>query len=109
MSCNCKNGESVKSTLENNSENKSSRKISDYLVKTIVFLLFILLLPITVIAITVVAFKMIVLNKTLDVKSIINFFIKKSSNDVQDEYDFGSLSKDDFVLQGVEDITNKKY
>jgi len=100
MSCDCKN-ETV-----NKTEIKSTKTISNYILKTIIFLLFLVILPIVVVAIIWIVFKMLVLSESIDIKSILMSLygkIKKTQDD-DDE-----VSEDDLYMVDVEDITNKKF
>lgn len=109
MSCNCKND---KQLLEKdfNSNVKTKKSIGNYVLKTLVYLIFLLLLPLIIIALIVIGFKVFVLNESINIKPILLMIAKKmSQQQVEYEDDDYEVSEDDLIMVGVEDITNKKY
>lgn len=112
MSCNCKNGQSMDSMLENDSQNKKSvtQTVIKYTLKVLGFLVLIAALPILNIYIVWLIFNMLILNKNIDVKPILLSLGKKFKNDDDDDDDddeYNELTEDDVILLDVEDITNK--
>lgn len=85
-----------------------SQIILKYVFKSLVFLLMMVTLPIIVLFIIWFMFKMIVLNKEVNVKPLLVAIGKKfqrSTDDYEDDYE--SLTEDDVVMVDVEDITNR--
>jgi hypothetical protein len=116
MSCNCKNGQSIDSMLENGGQTKNSvtQTVIKYALKILGFLILIAALPIINIYIVWLIFNMLILNKNIDVKPILLSLGKKfkqkddDDDDDDDDYeDYKELTEDDVVLLDVEDITNK--
>ena len=108
MSCNCKNGGSMDTLLDNKTEEVSvRRKIIKYTLKTLAFILMLVLLPILNLYIIWIMFKMVVMNKNIDIKPLLmaigeKFMIK---DDDDDDDDFNE--DDELVMMNVEDITKK--
>lgn len=113
MGCNCKDD---KGFIQNKSEKVSvGKKTTNYVVKFLGFLILLALLPIINVVIIGFMFKTLVLNKEVDVKSLLLFVGKKGKNkteeDDDDDYDdddYDYLTEDDVVMVDVEDITEKK-
>lgn len=111
MSCNCKNGQSMESMLENENKNPKSvgQTVIKYTLKVLGFLVLMAALPIINLYIIWFIFNMLVLNKNIDVKPILltlgNKFKQKDYDEDDEEYN--ELTEDDVELLDVEDITNK--
>ena len=111
MSCNCKNGQSMDSMLENENKNPKSvgQTVIKYTLKVLGFLVLVAALPIINLYIIWFIFNMLVLNKNIDVKPILltlgNKFKQKDYDEDDEEYN--ELTEDDVELLDVEDITNK--
>ena len=123
MGCNCKTKKSVDSS--SNDENKPKLNIISnvihYSIKLIGFAIALALLPIIILIIVYYMFKLIVLTKDIDIKPLfvsVSKFIKKVAQDNADEEDddddddddeaeWEEANSDEFVLVGVDDITNK--
>jgi hypothetical protein len=89
---------------------KTKKSIGNYVLKTLVYLIFLLLLPLIIIALIVIGFKVFVLNESINIKPILLMIAKKmSQQQVEYEDDDYEVSEDDLIMVGVEDITNKKY
>jgi hypothetical protein len=109
MSCNCKNDKQLLGK-DSNSNVKTKKSIGNYVLKTLVYLIFLLLLPLIIIALIVIGFKVFVLNESINIKPILLMIAKKmSQQQVEYEDDDYEVSEDDLIMVGVEDITNKKY
>lgn len=114
MSCNCKNsGEMPQNYVLEENENLVATIIK-YVVKFIGFLVGVALLPLIMIAIIWFMFDTIVLNKDIDLRRVINrfvkankFFTKDDEEDDDEEEDYDDLTEDDVIMLNVEDITNK--
>jgi len=111
MGCNCKgntnlspSGEPIKLSLTQN--------IFTYSLKFFGFLLFLILLPIINLGIIFYVFKMLVLNKEINMIPALYKLLNKAKNIDDDEYDdeddeeFDELTEDDVELLHVEEITN---
>lgn len=119
MSCNCKNKNDVNVPFVNNDNNKEPKEslaklITIYFVKLLGFTVGLILLPIIMCAIIVFMFRIIVLTKEIDVKPLFNsaFKLMKNANkeDNDDDDDEEEDNPDDiieYVMEDVEDITNK--
>jgi hypothetical protein len=113
MGCNCKND---KGFIEGKSENVSvGKKTGNYIVKFLGFLILLALLPIINVVIIGFMFKTLVLNKEVNLKSLLLFVGKKgkvkTEDDDDDDYDddeYDYLTEDEVVMVDVEDITEKK-
>ena len=112
MSCNCKNsGEMPQNYVLEENENLVATIIK-YVVKFIGFLVGVALLPLIMIAIIWFMFDTIVLNKDIDLRRVINRFVKANKfftkdDDDEDDDDDDDLTEDDVIMLNVEDITNK--
>lgn len=112
MGCNCKNSVQAKEINENRT---TGNKITHYFLKTLMFLFIISLLPIINIYLVYIIFKMIVLNKEIDIKPLLLAIGEKfkekieEDEDEEDDVDFDSLTPDDVVMLDAEDITEKSF
>jgi hypothetical protein len=100
------------SMLENDENGfiKKPRTLGNYILKSLVFLLFLISLPILVVGIIWIAFKLLVLNDSIDAKGLLMLFVNKFKSNIPDEDDDEYyLTEDDLVMLDVEDITQKKY
>lgn len=108
MSCNCKNDKKIDTILEETG-NATNKKFSfgKYSLKTIAFLVFLVLSPIMLILLIWFGFKILVLNDSIDIKPLLNFLTTKIKDKTSDDDEFEELDENDFVIVGVDDITNK--
>jgi len=119
MGCNCKNSMEMPQgyvSVENENENLIGKSIK-YFAKFIGFLIGVALTPIIMLVIIWFMFDTIVLNKDIDLRKVVNKFVKANNFIFKegDEYDdddddddvFEELTEDDVVLVNVEDITQK--
>ena len=114
MGCNCKNTDGPQQynvVLQNEGVTAT---IIKYFAKTLGFLVGVLLLPLIMLVIVWFMFDTIVLNKDIDLRRVINkfvkandFFTKEDKDDDDDDYDYDDLTEDDVFTINVEDITNK--
>ena len=102
------------SMLEDQSQNKNSvsHSVIKYTLKILGFLLLVAALPLINVYIIWIMFKMLVLNKNIDVKPLLlaigsKFKQKHDEDDEIDEEEYDTLTENDVVLLDVEDITNK--
>lgn len=112
MSCNCKNDQTMASMMESDENGfiKKPRTLSNYILKSLVFLLFLVSLPILIVGIIWIGFKLLVLNESIDVKGLLMLLVNKFKSNIPDEDDDDyDLTEDDLVMLDVEDITQKKY
>jgi hypothetical protein len=119
MGCNCKNTDGPQQYDVLREKEALSGIIVKYLAKTIGFLVGVALLPIIMLVIIWFMFDTIVLNKDIDLRTVINRFVKaneffsKNDEDDDDEEDdddddeFEELTEDDVIMINVEDITEK--
>jgi len=114
MGCNCKNTDGVKEYNVLTQNEGVTATIVKYLAKTLGFLVGMLLLPIIMLAIVWFMFDTIVLNKDIDLRLVINkfvkankFFMKDDDDDYDDDDDDDELTEEDVIMVNVEDITNK--
>jgi hypothetical protein len=112
--CNCKNGQSMDSMLEN--ENKKPKSVGQtiikYTLKVLGFLILVAALPLINLYIVWLMFNMLVLNEKIDVKPMLlslgnKFKQKDDDDDDDDDDDYEELTEDNVILLDVEDITNK--
>lgn len=118
MGCNCKSSNLSPINGENIIKEKPLQLTLKYVAKTIGFLIALALLPIIMVVIIWFMFDVIILNKNVDLRIILDKFIKHEKyfnsnyeddddedddDDDEDEY----LTEDDVVMLNVEDITNK--
>ena len=90
------------------------KNITKYAFKTLGFIIFLALLPIINLVIIWFTFKMFVLNGNVDFKPMIKFVgdkLKMNKSEDEEEYlsdeDFDSLTEDNVVVLGVQDIKSK--
>lgn len=110
MGCNCKNSNNFE-IIRDTEKAPISKRIINYTLKTLAFLFMVLLLPIIVVFIIWFMFKTIVLSKNVDIKPLLyaigNKFKEKDDEDYIDDEEFDSLTEEDLVMVGVDEITNK--
>ena len=107
MSCNCKTQNDQYSIGQ---DMKLDKKITNYTLRSVVFLLSLILLPIILIAAIWFMFRTLVLNKDVDIIGImssINDKFKSNKNDDDDDYDDEDYDEDDYELVDVDYIENK--
>jgi len=109
MSCNCKSDKKMNDYLKDGESSESlSQVMLKYIFKSLVFLLLLVTLPIIVLFIIWFMFKMIVLNKEVNVKPLLVAIGKKFQQPMDDhEDDYEILTEDEVVMVDVEDITNR--
>jgi len=111
MGCNCKNSNNFE-IIQDADKAPIGKRIINYTLKILAFLFMVALLPIIVGFIIWFMFKTIVLSKNVDIKPLLyaigsKFKEKDEDEDDIDEEEFESLTEDDVVMVGVDDITNK--
>jgi len=114
MGCNCKNTDGPQQYNVLTQNEGVTATIIKYLAKTLGFLIGMLLLPIIMLVIVWFMFDTIVLNKDIDLRLVINkfvkankFFTKDDEEEEDDDDDDDELTEDDVIMLNVEDITNK--
>lgn len=116
MGCNCKNTDGTQQYNVLKENEGLSATIIKYLAKTLGFLVGMLFLPIIMLIIVWFMFDTIVLNKDIDLRRVINRFVKANKfftkdddedDDDDDEDEDEYLTEDDVIMVNVEDITNK--
>lgn len=110
MSCNCKGDKKTDDFLKDESIPSESigQKILKYFFKTLAFVFMLALLPIIVLFIIWFMFKMLVLNKDINIKPLLLAIGKKFQQTEEDyEDDYETLTEKDVVMVDVEDITNR--
>jgi hypothetical protein len=118
MGCNCKTSSSTPKLEENVKKERLINIILKYFAKSIGFLIAVALLPFIMVIIIWFMFDTIVLNKEVDLRIVLDKFIKHekffnsnyedSDDDEEDEEDDDDfLSENDVVMLNVEDITKK--
>jgi hypothetical protein len=109
--CNCKSDKKIDNYLVNTEtpNKKMGATIGKYILKTLAFILMLLALPIINLFIIWFIFKMLILNKDIDIKpllySIGNKFKVSDEDDDDNEYD--ELTEEDVVMVDVENIISK--
>jgi hypothetical protein len=102
----------MQSMIEDNNGQKSKNNFIDYTLKILAYVLFLILSPFIYLGILWLGFKMLVLNKSIDIKPMLEFAAKKlrtNNNDEIDINELNELNEDDLVMVDVEDITNKEF
>lgn len=112
MSCkSCKSSGFIPPVSDN--DDSVIQKILKYTAKIIGFLVGVALMPIISLVIIWFMFDTIVLNKQVDLRHIINKYVKRldyGDDDYDDEeeyYDDEEFTEENFTLLSVDDITNK--
>lgn len=109
--CNCKSEKNIDSYLSDGPKikEKLGPKIVTYIFKTLAFILMLAALPIINLFIIWFIFKMLILNKDVNIKPLLKSIGEKfkvvDSDDDDEDYD--NLTEEDVVMVEVEDITNK--
>jgi hypothetical protein len=111
MGCNCKadkNIDDISNEVANPNESLGP-KIIKYFFKSLAFLLMIVALPIINLFIIWFIFKMLILNKDINIKPLLKNIGDrfKPIDDDEDEDEYDNLTENDVVMMGVEDITNR--
>jgi hypothetical protein len=78
------------------------------IIKLLAFSIFLILSPIIFLLLIWFGFKVLVVNKTIDIKPLISFLTKKIQSETIDNDDYEEFDENDFVMVGVDDITNQK-
>jgi hypothetical protein len=105
MSCNCKTSEDQYSI---GPEVNLTKKITNYTLRSIVFLFSLILLPIIIAAAIWFMFRTLVLNKDVNITEILTILANKLSSNKDDDYDDDYDDDDDeYELIDVEHITNE--
>ena len=113
MGCNCKNTDGPQQYNVLTQNESLGATIIKYLAKTLGFLVGMLFLPIIMLVIIWFMFDTIVLNKDIDLRHIINRFVKankfftKYDDEDEDDEEEEEYDEDDVLMVNVEDITNK--
>ena len=118
MGCNCKTSNSSPRIGENVKKEKPLQLILKYIAKTIGFIIALVLLPIIMLIIIWFMFDTIILNKEVDLRIILDKFVKhekffnsnyeeEDDDEEDDDDDYEDLTEDDVVMLNVEDITKK--
>ena len=113
--CNCKKGVSSDKTSVNEDKLPSKTKALNFVVRFLVFLIFLVISPAIYVYTLWIAFNGLVLSKSLNVNETIKLLAKFSKKNIMKEEEdddvyaeeFDSLSEDDVVLTNVEDITGR--
>ena len=111
MGCNCKGSNNFE-LIENKETAPLGKQILNYSLKTLTFLFMVAMLPIINLFIIWFIFKTLVLSENVDIKPLLYAIGKKFKENADDEVDiddeeFDSLTEDDVVMIGVDDITKK--
>ena len=124
MGCGCKTKKGVDTPINNENKPKINimANIIHYSIKLIGFGIGLILLPIIVLMIIYYMFKLIVLNKDIDIKPLfvsLSKFMKQvgkdnakdddeDDDDDDDDTEWEEIDPNEFELIGVDDITNKE-
>ena len=109
MSCNCKNDKSMDAMLNDTGvSDKKGFSVGKIIIKLLAFSIFLILSPIIFLLLIWFGFKVLVVNQTIDIKPLISFLTKKIESETIDNDDYEEFDENDFVMIGVDDITNKK-
>lgn len=120
MGCNCKNSNEKnyvdiqESDVKIENNKKPAYAFIFYTVKVVGFLISLLFLPVILGAAIWFMFKTIVLNKDLDITSLLKKIGEKKEKNIEekendDEEEIYDEEYDELVAMNVEDITDKKY
>ena len=112
MGCNCKNSSGFPQNDVSQKKEGLGATTIKYVVKFLGFLIGVALLPLIMLALIWFMFDTIVLNKDIDLRRVINRFVKTNkffseNEEEDDEEDEDELTEDDVIMLNVEDITNK--
>ena len=111
MGCKCKKTEGLPDGEVLEGKEGLVATIVKYLVKIIGFLFGIVLLPLIMLVIIWFMFDTIVLNKDIDLRRVIDRFVKVNQfftkHDEEEEEEEEDLSEEDVYMVNVEEITNK--
>ena len=104
MSCNCKMGDDRYAV---GSEVNLTKKITNYTLRSVVFLFSLILLPIILSAAIWFMFRTLVLNKDVNIIEILSILVNRLTPNI-DEDDYDDYDDDDeYELIDVEHITNE--
>lgn len=106
--CNCKskNIGSLESNIKNKGKNTNS--VIMYGIKGIGFLFSLILLPIINIVLIKMLFKAIVLNKTINLKEVLEYYFKNKKKEDDEEDEDESLEENEYEMLNVEEITKNE-
>jgi len=105
MSCNCKTSDDHYSI---GPEVNLTKKITNYTLRSVVFLFSLILLPIILGVSIWFMFKTLVLNKDVNIIEVLTILANKlSSNKDDDDDDDDEYNEEDYELMDVEYITNE--
>jgi hypothetical protein len=113
MGCGCKSDNKIDSMLsqkENNTGKSVTKNVGKYILKSLAFLLMLVALPLINLYIIWLMFRMLVLNKDIEIEPLltaIGMKFKAKDDDEEEEYAEYDYIKDDLVVVNVEDITKK--
>ena len=109
MSCNCKNDKSMDTMLNDTDvSQKKGFSIGKTIVKLLAFSIFLIFSPIILLLLIWFGFKVLVVNQNIDIKPLISFLTKKIQSETIDNDYYEEFDENDFVMVGVDDITNQK-
>lgn len=105
MGCNCKTG---KDQYAVGPEVNLTKKITNYTLRSVVFLFSLILLPIILSAAIWFMFRTLVLNKEVNITEILSILVNKltPNKDDDDDDDYDDYDEDEYELIDVEHITN---
>ena len=111
MGCGCKNV-SKEANKENFGSNLTNKKnVVNFILKLLTMALVLISMPIIMLAVLWITFKIIMLNKEVEILPLLKLIggklTKKEDDDDDDDDDLKNLTEDDVVLLDAEDITNK--
>lgn len=107
MGCNCKSGNDQYAV---GSEVNLTKKITNYTLRSVVFLFSLILLPIILSAVIWFMFRTLVLNKNVNIIEILTLLFNKltpNKDDDDDDDDYDDYNEDEYELIDVEHITNE--
>jgi hypothetical protein len=109
MSFTCKNDKSMDAMLNDTGvSDKKGFSVGNITIKLLAFSIFLILSPIIFLLLIWFGFKFLVVNQTIDIKPLISFLTKKIESETIDNDDYEEFDENDFVMVGVDDITNQK-
>ena len=87
---------------------KKGFSIGKTIVKLLAFSIFLIFSPIILLLLIWFGFKVLVVNQNIDIKPLISFLTKKIQSETIDNDYYEEFDENDFVMVGVDDITNQK-
>lgn len=101
--CNCKNKVNTDVVPE------TTTKKNNYTLKIIAFLVFLVFSPIVFLFLLWFGFKMLVLNDSINIKSIVSFIANKIASETKENEDIDDIDDpSNYILLEVDDLTEKK-